>query len=147
MGFLKQSKIGEKGLGQGGLNHKDLRRGGHGAPKNRGWDTSKKSSPNNDFEVKMYNETNDGDEIENYFNLRIKVYYKNPLDYWKNSHKPKLKEIASSVLSRPASSSGSERVLSYSKKILRKDRYKMDADTLSKMTVYTNNRINKSVRK
>lgn len=83
-------------------------------------------------------------ELDEYLKEKITKIYENPLEYWETSKYLKLKEIAEEVFSRPASSSCSERVFSYSKKILKKDRYRLDTATLSKLTVYTNNRLNKN---
>lgn len=105
----------------------------------------KASKPaDSDYEVDESDGEENG-EIEQYLADRVKIVYTNPLDYWCNSKFTKLRKLAIKTFSRPASSSASERVFNYGKKILKKDRYRLAPSSLSKLTVYSNNRINKTL--
>lgn len=109
------------------------------APKKR------KSYTLEDYEIDTESDEENKDELEIYLKEKVNEIFENPLEYWENSKFKILKEISKEVFSRPASSSSSERVFSYSKKILKKDRYRLNSETLSKLTVFSNNILNKSI--
>lgn len=110
---------------------------------------SPKRSKNQDsaFEIDSDDPDDDEqeDELEKYWKEKVKIHTDNPLNYWEKSQFGKLKEIAAEVFSLSASSAGSERSFSYSGKILRKERYKMNPETISSLTIYTNNIKNKTI--
>ena len=104
----------------------------------------KKPKNSSIYDVDSEEEAENDNEIEEYFNMKVNAQYKNVLDFWKDTPFKRLQKIALEVYSVPASSAASERAFSISGKILRKERSRINPETLSIMSIVANNRKNKT---